>query len=159
MNPMITELIQQIRELCRQDAESLLENSGLLRGRLSVGAAPRGTMVERGDYNPAARYRRGDVVVSDGIMYVALQAGIANDVSDTAYWRVFGSMEAHDIQGAFHTASGLTVGDILTATSATTFAFAPLVLTTRWEPVTNGDPDFPEIVFDNGDVVMEEVTI
>ena len=29
---------------------------------------------------------------------------------------------------------------------------------THWEPVTNGDPDFPEILFDDdGDVVMEEV--
>jgi hypothetical protein len=27
----------------------------------------------------------------------------------------------------------------------------------HWEPVTNGDVDSPEIVFDNGDVVMEEV--
>lgn len=28
---------------------------------------------------------------------------------------------------------------------------------THWEPVTNGDPDFPEIVFSDGDVVMVEV--
>ncbi len=33
------------------------------------------------------------------------------------------------------------------------------LLSTRWEPVTNGDPDSPEIVFDGGDVVMEEVAI
>lgn len=29
--------------------------------------------------------------------------------------------------------------------------------TTHYEPVTNGDPDNPEIVFEDGDVVMEEV--
>lgn len=33
-------------------------------------------------------------------------------------------------------------------------------LTTRWEPVTNGDPDYPELVFDaDGDVVMAEVPV
>jgi hypothetical protein len=34
--------------------------------------------------------------------------------------------QAHDIQGADHTASGLTVGQVLRATSATTFAFQAL---------------------------------
>lgn len=32
-------------------------------------------------------------------------------------------------------------------------------LGTRWEPVTNGDVDNPELVFDNGDVIMEEVAL
>lgn len=32
--------------------------------------------------------------------------------------------------------------------------------TTRWEPLTNGDPDAPELMFDgDGDVLMTEVPI
>lgn len=34
-----------------------------------------------------------------------------------------------------------------------------LALTTRWEPVTNGDPDSPELLFEDGDVLMEEVPL
>jgi hypothetical protein len=35
-----------------------------------------------------------------------------------------------------------------------------LTPTTRWEPLTNGDPDFPELLFDgNGDVLMTEVPL
>jgi hypothetical protein len=34
------------------------------------------------------------------------------------------------------------------------------VATTRWEPLTNGDPDFPELIFTaEGDVIMVEVPI
>jgi hypothetical protein len=33
----------------------------------------------------------------------------------------------------------------------------PVRTTMHWEPVTNGDADSPELVFDDGDVVMEEV--
>jgi hypothetical protein len=36
---------------------------------------------------------------------------------------------------------------------------ASSALGTRWEPVTNGDPDSPELIFENGDVVMEEVPL
>jgi hypothetical protein len=31
--------------------------------------------------------------------------------------------------------------------------------TTRWEPLTNGDPDFPELIYEDGDVLMEEVPL
>jgi hypothetical protein len=69
------------------------------------------------------------------------------------------------IQGFAVTTTDPTDGDILiydqdlgkyVLVNLSTFT-AP---TTRWEPVTNGDPDSPEIIFDaSGDVVMAEVPI
>ena len=36
---------------------------------------------------------------------------------------------------------------------------ASAALSTYFEPVTNGDADFPEILFHDGDVVMHEVPL
>lgn len=38
-----------------------------------------------------------------------------------------------------------------------TIRASALPSTGRWEPVSNGDSANPEIVFDDGDVVMEEI--
>jgi hypothetical protein len=32
------------------------------------------------------------------------------------------------------------------------------VIVNRWEPLTNGDPDAPELLFEDGDVLMVEIT-
>lgn len=52
-----------------------------------------------------------------------------------------GGMAAHDIVGAFHTASGLTAGQYLKALTATTFNFSDLVLQTY----SGSDPASPVV--------------
>lgn len=44
----------------------------------------------------------------------------------TLHTHASGAPDAHDIEGAFHTASGLTVGHVLRASGATAFSFAAL---------------------------------
>jgi hypothetical protein len=66
----------------------------------------------------------------------------------------------HPLVGALHTAAGLTTGDVLTATGATTYAFAPPppFAGSAWSVLTNGDPADPQLVWDSfGDVIMTEV--
>ena len=65
----------------------------------------------------------------------------------------------HPLVGELHTASGLTTGDVLTATGATTYAFQPPTSQagSAWSVLTNGDPADPQLVWDSfGDVIMTE---
>lgn len=67
------------------------------------------------------------------------------------------ALDADDELGIWNSltdALGKITAENLIAQLAT--ALAP---TTRWEPLTNGDPDAPELVFWNGDVIMVEVPI
>lgn len=152
---LMTEWMRKLREAWIADVEELLRRTGLLTGRISTGALPRGTMISRGAYNPSGVYRVGDVISSGGRLYVAIQAGSGNDPSDAAYWAPLGG--EHAIDGPLHTASGLTAGQVLTATSATTFAFAAAPAGSAWSVLTNGDGASPELIFtDDGDVIMTE---
>lgn len=65
----------------------------------------------------------------------------------------------HPLVGDNHTASGLTEGDVLTATGANTFAFATPVpgRGSAWQILTAGTVLAPTIVFAGGQVVMIEI--
>lgn len=67
----------------------------------------------------------------------------------------------HALVGDLHTASGLTTGDVLTATGPSGFAFQPPTSQagSAWSVLTNGDPADPQLVWDSfGDVIMTEVS-
>lgn len=157
-NTRALELMRRLREQWIADMEATLDqiDPGLLAGRIGTGALPRGTMVSRGDYTPAGRYRAGDVVIAGGVTYVALVApGTIAPGDDDAVWLPLG-LVPHALVGPMHTASGLVAGQVLTAIGPLAFAFAPA---RALVPVTNGDPAYPELVFDGGDVVLEAVTL
>jgi hypothetical protein len=60
------------------------------------------------------------------------------------------SLPTHDIVTK-HSAAGLTVGDVLTATGATTFAFQTPTGGSGGQPLTDGNGN---LIYANGDVVM-----
>jgi hypothetical protein len=63
----------------------------------------------------------------------------------------------HALTGSNHTASGLTTGNVLTATSPTTFAFQAAPAGSAWQILTAGTILAPTIVFAGGQVVMIEI--
>jgi len=86
-------------ELMRRIMERIDERIGaylariapeLLSGRIPASALPPGTMIDRGDYSGASRYRPGDVVVSGGVVSVAILASTATAPPNATYWRPLG---------------------------------------------------------------------
>lgn len=65
----------------------------------------------------------------------------------------------HPLVGSNHTVSGLTEGDVLTATSPTTYAFQTPANSrgSAWQILTTGPSDDPQIVFASGQAVMIEI--
>lgn len=116
-----------------------------------------GTLVDRGAWSAATTYRAGDVVTSGGSTYVAVAASTNQVPPNATYWRTVGSgldtEAAQDLVAAMlmaGTGMALTYNDpagTLTVANAT-----------RWEPLANGDPTNPALVFDaGGNVIMSEV--
>lgn len=67
----------------------------------------------------------------------------------------------HALVGDLHTASGLTTGQVLTATGPTTFGFqAPTSQAgSAWSVLSNGDPLAPELVWDSFGAVIATETV
>lgn len=86
------ELMRRIREDVALTVEAYLAriDPALLAGRIPASALPPGTMIDRGDYSGAARYRPGDVVVSGGVVSVAILASTATPPPNATYWRPLG---------------------------------------------------------------------
>jgi len=86
----LNEFYRQLRALWQQDFIELLSRIApdLVSGKIPPSALPTGTMIDRGLYTSAARYRKGDLVVDDaGFAYVAIQSSQGVGVADTDYWR------------------------------------------------------------------------
>lgn len=82
------ELMRRLREMWIADIDAILANidPGLLSGRIGLGLLPRGTMVMRGAYDSAGRYRTGDLVTSGGSAYLAVASSVGQDVTDLTYF-------------------------------------------------------------------------
>jgi hypothetical protein len=89
MSGAANELYRRLRELWREDFEALLRRIApeLLSGSIPPGALPPGTVINRGSYSPATRYRTGDLVIDGNSAYVALRGHTGVSTSNTTYWQ------------------------------------------------------------------------
>lgn len=118
--------------------------SGALSGTLPAGSG--GTGNASGEATPRDGSVTDAKVAADAAIALSKLAGLDERIMD--------------VVGALLVAgSGITIayndaGDTLTVAASVVPA------TTYWEPVTNGDPAYPEIMFDDdGEVLMEEVAL
>jgi hypothetical protein len=78
LSPLALAVFQKMREQWQKDLHDALRRIDpyAAQGRLSPKSLPPGVMRDTGDYNPAAIYRKGDLVVgADGRDYYATVAG------------------------------------------------------------------------------------
>jgi hypothetical protein len=111
-----------------------------------------------GAADPHAQYTTDAEVAS--ALATALAAYIARSLIDAKGDLLVGTANDTVARLAVGTNGTVPIADSTQATGIRWDTPSTVAPTTMWVPVSNGDPDFPEILFDDdGTVLMEEVTL